>query len=197
MTAPSPITASSITAPSVTATAGIPGDGAVQAVDYTYSNLALRDIRDGKIAAMAVDRVGFTASVRQDLKTEKISGEFENMAVSDFDSNAALAILDPARASGLRQGAGCPECRGSGYRGRVGIYELLIVDEPLRQAVCAGAAAGELERIARRNGFQNLREDALARALAGRTTLEEVLRVTGGHTDGDASADPEAEREAA
>ena len=93
------VTASSITAPSLAVTASVPGAAGAQAVDYTYSNLALRDIRDGRIAAMTVDRVGFTAGIQQDGKTEKFSGEFESMAAYDFDSNAAIAMLDPARAN--------------------------------------------------------------------------------------------------
>src|SRR5882672_296574 len=93
------VTASSVTAPSVTATASVPGAAGAQAFDYTYSNLALRDIRDGRIAAMTVDRAGFTANIQQDGKTEKFGGEFESMAAYDFDSAAALAMLDPARAN--------------------------------------------------------------------------------------------------
>ena len=105
--------------------------------------------------------------------------------------------LDAAQVKGLKQGAGCGDCHGSGYRGRVGIYELLIVDDAIREAVCAGAPAGEIERIARRSGFRNLAEDAMARALAGQTTLEEVLRVTGGHAGNGPALVDEATEEAA
>ena len=105
--------------------------------------------------------------------------------------------LDAAQVKGLKQGAGCGDCHGSGYRGRVGIYELLIVDDAIREAVCAGAPAGEIERIARRSGFRNLAEDAMARALAGQTTLEEVLRVTGGHAGNGPAPVDEATEEAA
>jgi hypothetical protein len=92
------VTASSIVAPSLTATVGIPGGG-TQTIDYTYSNLALRDIKEGKIAAMTVDRVGFTGNIQQNGKAEKIGGEFASMAAYDFDSAATLAMFDPSRAN--------------------------------------------------------------------------------------------------
>ncbi len=75
-------------------------------------------------------------------------------------------------------GKGCNECRGSGYRGRAGIYELLTVTDPIRDAVCSGAKGSEVEMLARAAGFRRLRDDAMDKAARGITTLEEVLRVT-------------------
>jgi hypothetical protein len=93
------VAASSITIPSLALTASVPGAAGAQTIDYTYSNLALRDIRDGRIATMTVDRVSFAANFPQGGKSDRFSGEFENLAAYDFDSNAAVAILDPARAN--------------------------------------------------------------------------------------------------
>jgi general secretion pathway protein E len=73
---------------------------------------------------------------------------------------------------------GCPECRGSGYRGRSGIYELLVVDEAIRRAVMAGGDAAALQALAVQAGMRPLHEDGLRSVAAGHTTLEEVLRVT-------------------
>jgi len=72
----------------------------------------------------------------------------------------------------------CPQCRGSGYRGRVGLYELLVLDEPLKELVARGASAAELERAGRSRGMTTLRDAGLALAAEGRTTREEVDRVT-------------------
>jgi hypothetical protein len=93
------VTASSITAPGLAATISFPGAEEAQAFDYTYSGLALRDIKDGRIAAATIEQVAFTANIRQNGKTEKIGGEFAGMAAYDVDSGAALAIFDPARAN--------------------------------------------------------------------------------------------------
>jgi type II secretion system protein E len=74
-------------------------------------------------------------------------------------------------------GTGCSECRGTGYRGRTGVYELLVMDEELRAAVQRDASAGRLESLAIGRGMRLLREDALRLVEKGRTTAEEVLRV--------------------
>jgi general secretion pathway protein E len=78
----------------------------------------------------------------------------------------------------IYQARGCPQCRGTGYRGRVGIYELLIVDEPLRRAIADGADAGTLQALAVKSGMRPLHEDGLHRVALGVTTYEEVLRAT-------------------
>ncbi len=74
---------------------------------------------------------------------------------------------------------GCPQCRGSGYRGRVGIYELVEVTPAIQNAVMTRATAGEMVEIARREGYRSLREDGLIKAWRGLTSVDEVLRVTG------------------
>jgi general secretion pathway protein E len=74
-------------------------------------------------------------------------------------------------------GAGCKECRGTGYRGRTGIYELLVMDEEIRSAMHQDASAGRLARLAVGKGMRLLREDGLRLIREGMTTAEEVLRV--------------------
>nr|AUN37324.1 general secretion pathway protein E [uncultured bacterium] len=75
--------------------------------------------------------------------------------------------------------AGCPQCRGSGYRGRVGIYELVEVTSRIQEAVMRRASAGEIVEIAQADGYRNLREDGFVKAWHGMTSVDEVLRVTG------------------
>jgi general secretion pathway protein E len=74
-------------------------------------------------------------------------------------------------------GEGCGACRGTGYRGRTGIYELLVMDEELRSAMHEDASAGRLARIAVGKGMRFLREDGVRLIRDGETTAEEVLRV--------------------
>jgi type IV pilus assembly protein PilB len=72
---------------------------------------------------------------------------------------------------------GCDRCGGTGYRGRVGIYELMVVDEQIKEMVLHRASAGEIGRVAEQEGSMvRLREDGLLKAAKGMTTLEEVLR---------------------
>ena len=66
--------------------------------DYAYTGLALRDIRDGKIATIGIDRVTFNVAIDTAGKKETMTGEVEKLAAHDFDAAAVLAMLDPARA---------------------------------------------------------------------------------------------------
>lgn len=88
-----------------------------------------------------------------------------------------LLEVDPAQAPTLFSPVGCPECNGSGYRGRTGIYELIEIDDTLRGLIHDGASEQAMVRHARLSQI-GIRQDGLRRVLAGDTTLEEVLRVT-------------------
>ena len=74
---------------------------------------------------------------------------------------------------------GCQKCQNSGYRGRLGIYEVAVLSEELADAVLHQRPHHDLERIARNNGFRDLLEDGLLKAWHGETSVEEVLRVAG------------------
>ena len=73
---------------------------------------------------------------------------------------------------------GCDRCNGTGYRGRVGIFEVLVMDEELRALVLRRASADEIAAVAVRKGMKRLREDGQQKVLLGLTSPEEVLRVT-------------------
>jgi type II secretory ATPase GspE/PulE/Tfp pilus assembly ATPase PilB-like protein len=78
----------------------------------------------------------------------------------------------------LWQGKGCPECKNTGYRGRVGIYELMTVDGRFHDPIVAHAGAPEYERLARQRGMRTMFEDGIRKATQGITTIEELLRAT-------------------
>ena len=84
---------------------------------------------------------------------------------------------DDAPPAAFFRGAGCAACRGTGYRGRTGVFELMEMDDDLREAVMRRAGRGELRDLARRGGMRTMRADAWRRVQAGITTVEEVLRV--------------------
>ena len=75
-------------------------------------------------------------------------------------------------------GAGCQECLNTGYRGRTGIYELLVMNDEIRRLVVEGADANQIRRAACEAGMKTLRQDGAAKVIRGVTTIEEVLRVT-------------------
>ncbi|MDC8759523.1 ATPase, T2SS/T4P/T4SS family [Janthinobacterium fluminis] len=85
-------------------------------------------------------------------------------------------------ASGITRayrGGGCPACHGSGYKGRLGLYELLVPDNHLRHLIATVAPVTEMAAYASGQGFSTLRDDAYYKVQSGVTTLDEVLRVLG------------------
>ncbi|NLW50611.1 MAG: Flp pilus assembly complex ATPase component TadA [Candidatus Brocadiaceae bacterium] len=90
--------------------------------------------------------------------------------------------LDPESVEGitLYRGAGCNRCNGSGYHGRLGIFELMEMNADLRNLTFAKAATGEIREKARSFGMLTLMEDGLRKVIQGVTTIDEILRVAGG-----------------
>ena len=91
-----------------------------------------------------------------------------------------LLAIGVADATGVElfRGKGCDECRGTGYRGRIGIYELFVISEEARSLILSKRPSGEIRRYAIERGMVTLRDDGWAKARAGITTVEEILRVT-------------------
>lgn len=81
------------------------------------------------------------------------------------------------------KGAGCDRCRGSGYKGRAGIFEILTVDDEIRHLINNHASLTEIRQRARNAGMRTLREDGVRKVLAGFTTIEEVVSATMGDKD--------------
>ncbi|MCD4654693.1 GspE/PulE family protein [bacterium] len=82
----------------------------------------------------------------------------------------------------LYRGTGCRECRHTGYRGRTGIFELMLVTDKMRQMILRKAGTVEIEIEARKSGMQTLRQDGIRKALKGITSLEEILSATQDHS---------------
>ncbi|MGW8271813.1 MAG: type II secretion system ATPase GspE [Thermodesulfovibrionales bacterium] len=78
----------------------------------------------------------------------------------------------------LYRGAGCPRCKGSGFLGRTGVFELMVVGGTIRSMIAQKSDAGAIRDVAMKGGMATLRKDGLERAREGLTTIGEVLRVT-------------------
>jgi type II secretory ATPase GspE/PulE/Tfp pilus assembly ATPase PilB-like protein len=85
-----------------------------------------------------------------------------------------LGITDPNPV--FYHGRGCNECRGTGYRGMIAVFEIMTIKDTLRQAIVRKASAGELRALARDLGCRGLREDGIEKAREGITTVEEIMR---------------------
>ncbi|MDP3671139.1 MAG: hypothetical protein Q8R69_15800 [Telluria sp.] len=90
-----------------------------------------------------------------------------------------LGGLFAAEAISVFKGSGCDSCHGSGFKGRLGLYEVLSLDAHLRHLIATSAPITDITSYAREQAFLTLREDAFAKVRDGKTTLEEVFRVLG------------------
>ena len=90
------------------------------------------------------------------------------------------AGFDPDEAASVvpKKGTGCDKCNNTGYKGRVGLYEVMEISEELRELVLVGASALELRRKAVEEGMLTLRQSGLRKVKDGHTTIEEVARET-------------------
>jgi type IV pilus assembly protein PilB len=95
--------------------------------------------------------------------------EADVMRGNGFDVDGPVEVCQPG---------GCDRCNQTGYRGRIGIFEILLMDEDLRSLVLRRASADEIAAAAVAKGMRRLREDGLEKVRLGLTSPEEVLRVT-------------------
>jgi len=79
------------------------------------------------------------------------------------------------------KGKGCMTCSETGYKGRVALYECLVIRENIKEAILQGASVIELREIGRKNGMKTLREAGMQKLREGMTSLEELMRVTTGN----------------
>jgi type IV pilus assembly protein PilB len=101
--------------------------------------------------------------------------EFYEAPASDL-RKFGFKVEDPAQTVQLARGRGCEACRHTGYRGRIGIYELMRLNAEIAEMIVRRAPLADLKEAAKANGMMELREDGLAKVLQGITTPEEVMR---------------------
>ena len=88
------------------------------------------------------------------------------------------APVEMAEHMTCHRGVGCGNCNGTGYKGRLALYEVMPMSDPIRDAVIAGASTAEVKRTAIATGMSTLRRSGLNKIAEGVTTVEEVLRIT-------------------
>jgi general secretion pathway protein E len=136
----------------------------------------------GRFAHMGVDPYNLVSALNAVLAQRLLRRVCRDCAAEERPGEALLAEsrIAPAARPGyrFRRGRGCGACRGSGYRGRKAIGELLVMNDELRELIVARAPARQLKDAARAAGTVPLREAALRLVADGETTLEEANRVT-------------------
>ncbi len=105
----------------------------------------------------------------------------ENCRQSETVTRVLADRLEIPIDSKVSRGRGCKQCGETGYEGRIGLFEVMTVDEKLQELIIAGASAHDLRRAGCAAGMRSLRQTGIEKILAGETTIEEVLRVSQDH----------------
>jgi general secretion pathway protein E/type IV pilus assembly protein PilB len=102
---------------------------------------------------------------------------------TEYEIRALKMDPDATAKTQIWRGRGCPECSKTGYRGRMGIYEIFSIDEEVRQLIYERVASNVIRARARELGMRTLREDGVRKIMAGHTTPEEIILTTQGDED--------------
>ncbi|MEQ1947372.1 MAG: type II secretion system ATPase GspE [Bryobacteraceae bacterium] len=142
---------------------------------FVYSTLHTNDAPSAitRLTDMGVENYLITSSM-----VAVLAQRLVRLICPECRKQHGTALAPDGRQVESFQGSGCENCYGTGYRGRVGIFELMELNEELRASIMRNEDASKITAIARRNGMRNLREDGWAKVARGVTTAEEVMRVT-------------------
>jgi type IV pilus assembly protein PilB len=97
---------------------------------------------------------------------------------SDEEKEVILSVAPDVEVRELYRGVGCENCNNTGYQGRVGIFELLVTNEEIREMILRNVSSVQLKQKARESGMDTLREDGVSKVIHGVTTLSELMRVS-------------------
>ncbi|WP_296825892.1 GspE/PulE family protein [Thiobacillus sp.] len=136
----------------------------------------------GRFIHMGVDPYSFVSALNGIVAQRLLRVNCPHCAAPVVPADDLLELsgltLEKTRDYEFRQGSGCGHCRGSGYKGRRAVAEILLLTDELRELIVARAPIGQIKEAAARGGTRSLRDAALALVKAGDTTLEEINRVT-------------------
>jgi type IV pilus assembly protein PilB len=136
----------------------------------------------GRFQNMGVEVYNFVSALNCILAQRLVRTICEHCAraITYSDDELRASAMDPAewRDFEFREGMGCVECGGTGYRGRTAIHELLDLTDPIRELILEKKPTSEIRKLAQREGMSFLRESALDRVRRGLTTLKEINKVT-------------------
>jgi general secretion pathway protein E/type IV pilus assembly protein PilB len=135
-----------------------------------------------RLVDMGVKPFLVASAVKAVMAQRLVRGVCKNCGVPTEPEPEELRLLEADikdfEGAELMKGRGCEACNGSGYKGRFGIYEIFMVTEELQNMIFDNKPSNEIRDAARKSGMRTLREDGMRKAMAGKTTLAEVIRIT-------------------
>jgi general secretion pathway protein E len=142
---------------------------------FVYSTLHTNDAPSAitRLTDMGVENYLITSSL-----VAVLAQRLVRLICRECRAPGGTAVTPEGESIAVFRGAGCESCFNTGYRGRLGIFELMELNEELRASIMRNEDAGRITGIARRHGMQNLREDGWNKVRRGLTSADEVMRVT-------------------
>ena len=142
---------------------------------FVYSTLHTNDAPSAitRLTDMGVENYLLTSSL-----VSVLAQRLVRVICAKCKQPAGTAVTPFGETIDVFRGAGCENCHNTGYRGRLGIFELMELNEELRSIIMRNEDASKITAAARRNGMRNLREDGWLKVRQGVTSAEEVMRVT-------------------
>jgi general secretion pathway protein E len=142
---------------------------------FVYSTLHTNDAPSAiaRLTDMGVENYLITSSLTAVLAQRLVRVICTECKVSD-----GTAVTPEGETIEVYRGTGCESCFNTGYRGRLGIFEMMELNEELRSSIMRNDDSGKITELARRNGMQNLREDGWNKVRLGMTSADELMRVT-------------------
>lgn len=132
------------------------------------------------VIASSVNCIIAQRLVRQICQKCRISQEIvrDDLIKLNFDQKTIDELFGNKKTLRVYHGKGCPFCHGTGYNDRIGIFEVMLIDEQIREAIIGKESAEVIGKLAGKSGMKSMFSDGLKKVLLGVTTLEEILRVT-------------------
>jgi general secretion pathway protein E len=142
---------------------------------FVYSTLHTNDAPSAitRLTDMGVENYLITSSL-----VAVLAQRLVRVICSECKVPGGTAITPEGETINVFRGTGCEACFNTGYRGRLGIFEMMELNEELRASIMRNEDSGRITEIARRHGMQNLREDGWNKVRRGMTSADEVMRVT-------------------
>ena len=142
---------------------------------FVYSSLHTNDAPSAitRLTDMGVESYLITSSL-----VGVLAQRLVRVICQHCKASAGTAITPEGETIETFRGAGCEQCSGSGYTGRMGIFELMDLNDEIRKRIMSNEDASQITAAARRNGMRNLREDGWMKVQDGVTTVQELMRVT-------------------
>jgi type II secretory ATPase GspE/PulE/Tfp pilus assembly ATPase PilB-like protein len=110
---------------------------------------------------------------------EKVNIDQKNLneVKNVLDNITDKSYLENIQTEYLFKAKGCEKCNNTGYKGRIGIYEMVVMDESIENIVKESSSEREIEEVSKKQGFLNMKEDGILKVLKGLTTIEELERI--------------------